>query len=308
MEYIEGNTEFQYNNSAVTLGKFDGIHLGHKQLLNTILSYKKLGMTAIMFSFLLHPSNLFSDKELELIYTEEEKLSILRRSGVDVLISYPLSESNKSMEPETFIREILVKKLDAKIIIVGNDYRFGSERKGDVALLKQYESIYGYKVIACEKKKYGNKIISSSLIRSGLKEGNMELVNAMLGQPYFIRGEVVHGRKLGRTIGMPTTNLIPASNKLLPPCGVYASKTRIDGKYYQGVTNIGYKPTVGEEDFIGVETYLFDYNNNLYGEIIEVELYSSIRSEMKFGSLEELIQRMSEDIRITKEFFKNMTE
>lgn len=305
MKYIEGNTEFGFKNSAVTLGKFDGIHLGHRQLLDLVLSCRERGMTAIMLSFLPHPSNLFSDKELELIYTEEEKLAILSRSGVDVLISYPLTESTKRMEPEEFIREILINKLDAKIIAVGNDYRFGSGRRGDVALLKKYEGLYGYKVLACEKTKYKNKIISSSEIRNALKEGNMELVNAMLGQPYFIRGEVVHGRKLGRTIGMPTTNLIPSSDKLLPPCGVYASRTRIDGRYYPGVTNIGYKPTVGEEEFIGVETYIFDFEKDLYGEIIEVELYSNIRPEMKFGSLEELTQRMNEDIRLTKRYFKN---
>ncbi len=306
MEYIEGNTNFQYKNSAVTLGKFDGIHLGHRQLMNLILSNKKENMTTIMFSLLLHPSNLFSDKEFELIYTEDEKLALLKRIGIDVVISYPLTESTKKMEPEEFIKDILIKKLDAKLIVVGNDYRFGLNRKGDVELLKKYEEVYGYKVIACEKIKYGNKIISSSAIRTALKKGDIELVNAMLGQPYMIRGEVVHGRKIGRTIGMPTTNLIPPSNKLLPPCGVYTSKTLINGVRYPGVTNIGYKPTVGAEEHLGVETYIFDYNNYLYGEIIEVELYSNMRPELKFGTLEELTQRMALDIREAKEYFKKM--
>lgn len=303
MEYIAGNTDFKYKNSAVTLGKFDGLHLGHKQLIDLVISYKHQGLTAVMFSFLLHPCNLFSEKEFELIYTEEEKCSKLKRIGFDILISYPFTEETRRMEPEDFIREILIEKLDAKVIVVGNDFRFGAERKGDVALLKQYENVYGYKVIACDKIKYRNDIISSSSIRSALKDGKMELVNQMLGQPYSIRGEVVHGRRLGRTIGMPTTNLTPTSAKLLPPCGVYASKTLIDGVVYPGATNIGYKPTVGEEDHIGVETYIFDYNNDLYGKIIEVELYSYIRPEIKFGALEDLIQKMREDVRLTKEYF-----
>lgn len=304
MEYIAGNTNFKYRNTAVTLGKFDGLHLGHQQLMDIIISYKKEGLTAVMFSFLLHPGNLFSDKEFELIYTEEEKLAKLNRCGIDVLVSYPFTEETRSMEPEEFIKQILVEKLDAKVIVVGKDFRFGYHRSGDVTLLQEYEAVYGYKVIACEKRKWKNEVISSSTIRNALKAGDMEIVNAMLGQPYAIRGEVVHGRRIGRTLGIPTTNLIPSNSKLLPPCGVYASKTLIDGAEHQGVTNIGYKPTVGEEEYIGVETYIFDYDNDLYGKMIEVELFYFVRPELKFGSLEELIQKMREDIIISKRYFK----
>jgi riboflavin kinase/FMN adenylyltransferase len=256
-----------------------------------------------MFSFLMHPVYLFSEKEFELIYTEEEKLVKLNHCGIDVLVSYPFTEETRSMLPEVFIKEILVDKLDAKVIIVGNDFRFGYKRSGDVALLKQYEETYGFKVIACEKLKWKNEVISSSAIRSALKEGNLEAVTAMLGQPYSIRGEVSHGRKLGRTIGMPTTNLIPEQVKLLPPCGVYASKTLLDGVYHPGVTNIGYKPTVGEEAYIGVETFIFDFDRDLYGEMLEVELYEYIRPELKFGGVEELITKMQEDIIIAKRYF-----
>jgi riboflavin kinase/FMN adenylyltransferase len=305
MKYIAGNTNFTFKNSAVTLGKFDGLHLGHRQLINLVISYKEQGLTAIMFSFLMHPSNLLSDKEFELIYTEEEKLAKLNHSGIDALISYPFTDRTRTMDPVDFIKEILVGQLDAKVIVVGNDFRFGFNRQGDVALLKKYEEVYGYRVTACEKISMNHKVISSSVIRSFLKEGKMDKVNAMLGQPYSIRGEVVHGRRLGRTIGMPTTNLIPSSEKLLPPCGVYASRTCIGGEYYIGVSNIGYKPTVGEEAHIGVETFLFDYSNDIYGKMIEVELYDYIRPEMKFGSLKELSHQMSKDIIRTKEFFKN---
>lgn len=305
MEYIAGRTDFKLHNTAVTLGKFDGLHLGHQQLINLAVSYKKQGLTSVMFSFLLHPGNLFSDKEFELIYTEEEKLVKLNRCGIDVLVSYPFTEETRSMEPEAFIKEILVEKLDAKVIIVGNDFRFGFKRSGDVSLLKQYEKIYGFEVISCEKLKWKNEVISSSSIRRALKEGNLEAVNAMLGQPYSIRGEVAHGRKFGRTIGMPTTNLIPQSTKLLPPCGVYATKTLIDGVYHPGVTNIGYKPTVGEEAFIGVETYIFDIEKDLYGEILEVDLFYYIRPELKFGSVEELITKMQEDIIAARNYFRS---
>lgn len=306
MEYIAGKTEFQFHNSVVTLGKFDGLHLGHQQLLDLVISYKKQGLTAIMFSFLMHPGNLFSDKEFELIYTEEEKLARLNRCGVDVLISYPFTEDTRTIEPEDFIKKILVDQLDTKVIIVGTDFRFGYHRRGDVALLKKYETLYGYKVIACEKHKWKNEVISSSTIRNALKQGDMESVNAMLGQPYTIRGEVVHGRRIGRTLGIPTTNLIPSPTKLLPPCGVYASKVLIDNTFHDSVTNIGYKPTVGDEEYLGVETFIFDYDNDLYGKMIEVELFYYIRPELKFGSLEELLQKMREDIVLTKNYFKKL--
>ncbi len=304
MDYIAGRTDFEYKNSAVTLGKFDGMHLGHQQLIDLVISYKKQGLTAVMFSFSMHPGNLFSDKEFELIYTEEEKVARLSHTGMDVLISYPFTEETRSMEPEEFIREILVKKLDAKVIVVGVDFRFGYQKKGDVTFLKKFEDVYGFKVIACEKKKWKNEVISSSSIRKALKDGDMEAANAMLGKPFMIRGEVVHGRRLGRTIGMPTTNQIPPNTKLLPPNGVYATKTLINGKSYPGVTNIGYKPTVGEEEYIGVETFIFDFEDDLYGKMIEVEFYYYLRPELKFGSLEELVIRMREDIVLTKKYFK----
>lgn len=306
MEYIAGITNFKLKKTAVTLGKFDGLHLGHRRLIDLVISYKEQGLTAVMFSFLLHPGNLFSDKEFELIYTEEEKLAMLNRSGIDVLVSYPFTEETRSMEPENFIRDVLVEKLDAKVIVVGNDFRFGRGRRGDVSMLKQYEAEYGYKVIDCEKKCYGNDIISSSAIRKALREGDMDRVNAMLGSPYMLRAEVIHGRKLGRTMGMPTINMKPPTSKLLPPYGVYATRTLIDGVYYDGVTNIGFKPTVGEEEFIGVETYIFDYDKDLYGKMIEVEFYQYQRPELKFSSVEELIVKMREDIVITKNYFKGM--
>ena len=305
MDYIAGDTEFKYKNTAVTLGKFDGLHQGHQRLMDIVISCKQQGLTAVMFSFLMHPGNLLSDKEFELIYTEEEKVAKLKHSGMDVLISYPFTEETRAMEPEAFIREILVEKLDARVIVVGKDFRFGNHKKGDVDFLKAHEDTYGYKVIDCEKLTWRHEVISSSTIRRALKEGDIESANIMLGKPYAIRGEVLHGRRLGRTIGIPTTNLVPSSSKLLPPCGVYVSKTLIDGCYHEGVTNIGYKPTVGAEENIGVETYLFDFDENLYGKIIEVELFYYIRPELKFGSIEEMVTRMREDIIIAKNYLKN---
>lgn len=300
MEYIAGTTDIKLTNTAVTLGKFDGLHLGHRQLIDMTNNYKKQGLTAVMFTFLLHPGNLFNDRDFELLYTEEEKRVKLQKLGIDIMVSYPFSQETRNMEPEDFIKYIINDKLGAKILIVGEDFRFGKNRRGDVAMLRQYEQEYGFTVIACEKKKCKGEIISSSSIRTMLKKGDIEAANRMLGEPFSIRGEVVHGRRLGRTIGIPTVNLISQDIKLLPPCGVYASRTLTGGIYQNSVTNIGYKPTVGGEEYIGIETNIFDMNKELYGEIIEVELISFIRPEIRFDTLEELTARMREDILIAK--------
>lgn len=303
MKYISEDTDFKLKNTAVTLGKFDGLHRGHRLLIDEVLSLKGQGYTSVMFTFLYHPYNLLSDNEIKLIFTEEEKRARLETLGMDVLISYPFTNDTKNIQPEDFIKDILVNKLDVKVIVVGNDFRFGKNRRGDVDMLKAMESVYGYKVIAFEKKRWKDTVISSSTIREELASGNMEDVNEMLGLPYYIHGKVLHGRKIGRTLGMPTTNLTPTAYKLLPPCGVYASRTIIDGISYPGMTNIGYKPTVGAEKFKGVETYIYDFDGDLYGREIDVELLTFNRPELKFDNLEELKLKMEEDLTIGRKYF-----
>lgn len=306
MDYIAEKTDFRLANSAVTLGKFDGLHQGHQLLIDTVIEHKKYGYNAVMFSFSFHPYNLFSNKEFELIYTEEEKLTKLQNTSLDVLVSYPFTDETRNTKPLDFIKEILVDKLDAKVIVVGNDFRFGYQRGGDVNMLQEYADTFGYKLIICERCRLNDTIISSTEIRKELKESNIEAVNRMLGQPYSIIGEVRHGRKIGRALGMPTTNIIPASNKLLPPYGVYVSKTIIDGVSYPGLTNIGLNPTVGDNNNKGVETFIFDFDGDLYGKVIEVELYSFLRPELKFNTLEELRLQMRQDILDGREYVSKL--
>jgi len=303
MEYIAGKTDFKLHNSVVSLGKFDGLHRGHQLLLNKILEQKKHGFSAVMFTFMYHPSNLFSDKEIELIYTEEEKRLLLEQTGLDVLISYPFTEETASMEPENFIKEVLIQKLDAKMIVVGSDYCFGHNRKGNLDLLRAMSQVYGYELIVFDKLKVGEQVISSSYIRSEIAEGHIENANKLLGNPFTIIGEVQHGRKIGRTLGFPTTNLIPPVHKILPPNGVYVSITKINGFEYPGVTNIGHNPTVGTTPERRVETYIFDYDADLYGKTIEVALYARERSEVKFNSLDELKEQMKQDIVFGQNYF-----
>lgn len=304
MEYIYGKTDFVFRRTCVTLGKFDGLHRGHQRLLNELAKYEDQGLTSVMFTFDYHPGNLFSEKEINLILTEEEKKYILQKNGPKVLISYPFTLETAAMEPEEFIEKILFQKLDAKVIVVGSDYRFGNHRRGDVNMLKQYEEKYNYQLIVCEKLMLDDSVISSTRIREQIKKGNMEYVNEMLGFPYTIIGEVVHGKKLGRTLGIPTINQIPSKQKLLPPDGVYASVVKFDDLRFYGITNIGTKPTVSGDKIRGVETFLFDYEGDLYGKTVQVDLHVYERKEEKFASLEELIQRMQMDIEFAKDYFK----
>ena len=303
MKYIENDKNLKLRNTVVTLGKFDGIHIGHQDLIDQVILYKKQGYKGVMFTFSYHPSNLVSKEEIKLIYTEEEKIEKVKSRGIDVLVSYPFTKETMSIEGEDFIKKVLIERLDAKYIVVGEDFRFGYKRRGDISLLKELEDKFGYKTIVCEKKKWNNQVVSSSRIRSKLSEGKLRQVNSMLGQPYSIHGEVKHGSKIARALGMPTTNIIPNAEKFLPASGVYVSKAIIEGESYPGVTYIGLKPTVGEANQRVVETFIFDFNQNLYGKKIGVELYDFIRPEEKFDSVDKLKKAMERDTKKAKEYF-----
>lgn len=296
MRYFRGTTDFYIEGeTAVTLGKFDGVHRGHQKLMRHI---KKLeeekGVSSVCFALNACKGSL--------LLTKEEQRHVVEQMGISCFIECPFVPEISGMTPEQFVEEVLVKRLHARYITVGTDFRFGHNRAGDVELLKKLQAQYGFRVDSLEKERYANREISSTYIRESLELGKMELAAVLLGRPYSVSGQVLHGRHIGRTLGMPTVNLIPPEEKLLPPNGVYASKTRVDGIPYPGVTNIGYKPTVGEK-FRGVETYLFDVDLNLYGADIVTELYCFERPEKKFASLEELKAQMHRDISFGKEYF-----
>ena len=229
----------------------------------------------------------------------EERRALLKKWGVDCLIECPFVESLAHMEAEDFVREILVKRLHVKYLAVGTDFHFGHNRKGSYQLLEAMQEECGFEVEVVEKACYDGEEISSTRIRRELEQGHMELVNQLLGYNFSVTGEVLHGRQIGRTLGLPTTNLLPPQVKLLPPNGVYLTRTiPMDGEEweYYGITNIGYKPTVGATEQKGVETYLFDYNGDLYGRKLRVEFLEFERPEQKFESLEVLKRRILSDV------------
>ena len=304
MEYRKELTKEFTKPAAVTLGKFDGIHLGHRLLIQEVIAAEKSGMISCVFSFDMHPVSLFSEREIHLIYTEEEKKAILQELGVSCFLSYPFTKETAAMEPETFIEKILLEKLQAEVIVVGPDYRFGKGRRGDISMLAQYANRYGFQLLIKDKLTYHGEVVSSTRIRETLANGELEKANAMLGQPYRITGTVVSGRQLGRTIGIPTINQQLPEQKLLPPNGVYAAQVQIDGKTYYGITNIGYKPTVQQTWVRNVETHLFDCTEDCYGKEAVVQLLSFVREEQKFDSVEVLQKQIQADILYVKKYFQ----
>lgn len=305
MKYVSGTTTFLLRQeSAVSLGKFDGIHLGHQQLLRRIKDISKNKYLSVIFTFDIPPKPDKLKEIQSVLTTNLERRLFLEQMELDYLIECPFVPEIAHMAPEEFINRVLVQELRAKSVVVGEDFRFGYQRQGDYRLLEQLSGRYAYTLEVVEKEKEDGREISSTWVREALLDGNMGLVKRLLGRPYSIIGRVQHGRKIGRTLGTPTTNLIPEENKLLPPNGVYASVTKWKGQAYCGITNIGNKPTIGEKIQKGVETYLFDFNKDLYGEELEIELHQFERREIKFSSLEILKEQMHKDILFGRHYFE----
>lgn len=305
MRYITNTLDFQLEKrSVVTLGKFDGLHRGHDKLITRTLELGKKGYDTVVFTFDVSPLVKLGTRITRTLLTNEERKVLLERKRIDCLIECPFVPELIQMEPEDFMREVLAVQLRAAYVIVGPDFHFGYKRKGTPELLKKLGHRYGFEVEILDKEMEEEREISSTWIRETLREGRIEKVNHLLGYPYFVKGKVVHGRQLGRTWGLPTINQIPENGKLLPPFGVYASKTYINGEEFYGISNIGVKPTV-EVPFAGVETYLFECNENLYGKEAWVEFYHFVRPECKFDSVEELREQIQRDAQAGRNFFRD---
>lgn len=284
MDIITG-LDFQLEKSSVSLGKFDGIHRGHRFLLDKIIERKNEIPT--VFTFEMNP---LTSK----IYTQEEKNRILQDMGVQREVIFPFNEETKRMSAEEFIEEILVKRMDVRYICVGKDFHFGRNREGDIHTLEAFQKKYRYDLETFPKLTLGEETISSTRIRSLMERGELAKVNQLLSEPYFVMGEVLHGNALGRTMNMPTANILPNGEKMLLPYGVYATTVKVQDKLYYGVTNIGKKPTIGEYA-VGVETYLMDFHKDIYGETIQVFFHDFIRPEKKFENIKSLFVQIERD-------------
>jgi riboflavin kinase/FMN adenylyltransferase len=281
----------EFSNTVFTQGTFDGVHIGHQKILKRLKDESvKAGGESVLLTFWPHP-RLFlfpDDNGLKLLQTLEEKMDQLERAGVDNVVVLPFTKEFSQMLPEDFIKDFLVNSLNIHTAIIGYDHRFGRNREGDINLLKSFEKPYNYKVLEIGPEDIDQITISSTKIRNSLLSGDVDTANAYLGRPYSFCGTVVHGKKLGKTIGYPTANLdINHPNKLIPANGVYAVQCKVDGQIYGGMMNIGNNPTVPGKDF-SIEVNIFDFSADIYGKVVEIFVIARIRDEKKFGNIEEL--------------------
>ena len=295
--------------TAAAVGKFDGLHRGHRKLLETVLkSARERGLKTAVFSFDKSIASFFSGEEQKVLTTLKERRELLRDLSFDALIEFPVNEKTVAIEPEDFIKDILCGGLKIRELVAGPDMSYGYMGRGDFELLKKMGKKYCYEAIAVPKLLYEGEEISSTRVRTSVLTGDMELAEALLGRPYSIEGYVRHGRALGKSmLSMPTVNLEIEDNKILPPLGVYFSRAIVGSEVYNGITNIGRKPTIAESGRVNAETYLYDFDGDLYGAFIRVGLLHWHREEMRFPDLDSLKRQMHEDMLSGRGFFEGVS-
>ena len=292
--------------TIVTLGTFDGVHKGHKSLLDKLInSSKELGCETAVLTFFPHPRMVLQpDADVKLLNTITEKAILLEATGVDNLIIHPFSREFSRLTAEDFVKDILVTRLNARKIIIGHDHRFGRNRTATTQDLIRMGEEFGFEVEQISPLDVDDVTISSTKIRNALLEGDIAMANSYLGYPYFITGTVTTGKQLGRTIGYPTANIaIPETYKLIPARGVYAVSAVINGATVYGMMNIGTRPTVDGTNQT-IEVNFFDFDADVYGAELKINLHHRLRSEQKFEGLDALKAQLATDKENTIAYFK----
>lgn len=304
MEIIAGTLNFQlHRDTAVAMGKFDGLHVGHRELLGRIIEQRDWGLAPCVFTFDPSPAVFFGLSDGKELMTRAEKRRAFQKLGVEFLVEFPLTEESAAILPELFIEEILVKRLKCRYVAAGEDVSFGSRGAGDAALLHRMGQLHGYEVQTIEKIRMYGREVSSTYVRSQVESGHMEEAARLLGEPYTVSGSVCRGAGLGHTLDMPTVNLQPPAEKLLPPYGVFFSRVLYQGKYYKAISNVGCKPTVTDEGRVGVETYLYDFDREIYDEEIQVQLMAFHRPEQRFDSVDALKRQLRADMEAGRRYW-----
>ena len=287
--------------TSVALGNFDGVHIGHQKIMENALEASE-GMQTLCFTFSNHPFNFILDRDatdpaaLKLICSEEDKIELIEDMGFDILVNVPFDETIMTMRAHDFFKTILIDKLNAGYVSVGFNYTYGARAEGKTDMLIEQCAEAGIGLKVQDAVMLDGKVVSSTLIREMIKEGNMELASRYLGRPVVYSGIVEHGRKLGSANGIPTANILVHESRMAPPSGVYFTRAIVGGKEYTSVSNIGFKPTIQENGGRSIETNLFDFDDELYGKKIKVLFDHFSRPEVKFGSLDELKAQIKKDI------------
>ena len=299
-------TSLYHNNltedTAVAVGKFDGIHKGHELLTQKLLQQEQRGFRPLVVTFDVSPRLQLNKDRTKLLITNEERRQLLEQEGIAYLAECPFKDEIQMLEPERFI-ELLMTELRMRYMVCGTDFRFGSRGRGDTALLKELSEKMGFQLEVLEKLLFEKRDISSTFVREEIAAGHVAEAEKLLGYPYFIWGTVVHGNHIGRTLGMPTINLYPPEDKLLPENGVYVTRIELEHKNYHGVTNVGVKPTVGEKNRMGIETHILDFHEDVYDKKAKVVFLERLRPEIRFNDLEELRRQMRLDKKNAAAYF-----
>jgi riboflavin kinase/FMN adenylyltransferase len=283
------------NGAIVTVGTFDGVHAGHMEIFRKmVMETSASSEETVVITFHPHPRLVIhpDSKHLKFINTQEKKYELISRSGIDHLIVVPFTREFSNLSSAEFVKRYLVERVKTKKLIVGYDHHFGKDRLGGFKDLKGLGKIHGFDVEEVNAKKIDGIAVSSTKIRNALMEGNVKLANLLLGYHYSITGKVIHGNRIGRTIGFPTANIeLSDEYKLISAVGVYACKVDWNGRKYKGMGNIGYRPTIDKGD-LTIEVHIFDFDNEIYGDTITIYFIDRIRNEIKFENLSALRQQL----------------
>lgn len=294
----------KFPKTVVTVGVFDGLHLGHREILKKLKEKaRELNAQTAVFTMFPHPKTVLRGKEEKCLMTQEEKIRAFEKAGTEHLIIYPFNREFASLTAYRFTEEILFKQLNTQCLVVGYDHRFGSDRLGDLDVLNSYARNFGFHAVQADKYTEDGVTVSSSVIRQLLSEGNIVSANRYLGYAYSLHGRVTEGDRIGRSIGYPTANLIIDQGKLLPANGVYSVEVRLENNTYFGMLNIGRRPTLNKPDEMRVEVHIFAYRGNLYGREIRLDIHRRIRDERRFDNLDDLKQQLQKDEAYCKTFF-----
>ena len=294
---------------AVALGNFDGIHRGHRELIETaVREAGRRGIRSAVFTFSEHPRNVMAGKTVvrNIIY-EDEKNELLETAGVDYLFSLPFDEKMRTQTPESFVRELLMDRFHVDTAICGFNFTYGHKASGTAETLQEAGRHYGFNVVVIPSVLVGGEVVSSTLIRQCIMEGDIHKASELLGRSYTLRGTVIHGEKMGRRIGFPTCNITIDESMVTPANGVYVTGCWVDGVRHCSITNVGNKPTVGQFEK-NIETNILNFDEDVYGKTICVEFMEQIRTEKKFSGLEELKKQIREDVRTASAFHRENNE
>jgi len=308
LKIFRGLTEFkETKKSIITVGTFDGVHIGHQKIIKKLNSLKKEGENSVLLTFYPHPRMVLQDEsKIKLLNTLEEKMELLNKAGLDCLVIKPFTKQFSRLTALEFTRDILVNNLNLKKLVIGYDHRFGKNREGDFEQLEEYGASFNFKVKEISAKDIKDVTVSSTKIRIALQEGNIETANKYLGYNYILTGKVVRGQGLGNKWNYPTINIqIPNPYKLIPKNGVYIVSAQLRESQFFGIMNIGVRPTVNGKSKT-IEVHLLDFKADVYGDDIKVCMIQRLRDEQKFPSIDDLVTQIRKDEKLARKFIKTI--